>query len=90
MDRSKADAKERIGEIIEILKKTYPDAAVTLDFKTPHELLVAAILAAQCTDERVNQTTPALFAKYPNVEAFANADPAELEGHDQAHGVLPQ
>lgn len=78
-DRSKADPKERIGEIIVILRKTYPDAKVTLDFRTPHELMVAAILAAQCTDERVNMTTPALFAKYPNVEAFANADSAELE-----------
>lgn len=78
-DRSVADARDRIGEIIEILEKTYPDARVTLDYRTPHELLVAAILAAQCTDERVNMTTPALFEKYPNVEAFANANPAELE-----------
>jgi len=78
-DRSKASPKERIGEIIEILEKTYPDAKVTLDFRTPHQLLVAAILAAQCTDERVNMTTPALFEKYPDVEAFANANPAELE-----------
>lgn len=66
-------------KIIGILKKTYPDAKCTLDFTTPHQLLVAAILAAQCTDERVNQTTPELFKKYPSVEAFANADQAELE-----------
>lgn len=78
-DKSQADPKDRIGPIIEILEKTYPDATVTLDFKTPHELLVAAILAAQCTDERVNLTTPALFEKYPDVEAFAKANPAELE-----------
>lgn len=78
-DRSKAEPRGRIGEIIEILRKTYPDATCTLDFRTAHELLVAAILAAQCTDERVNLTTPALFAKYPDVEAFANANPAELE-----------
>jgi len=78
-DRSKAEPSERIGEIIEILKKTYPDAKCSLDFNTPHELLVAAILAAQCTDERVNQVTPELFRKYPDVQSFADADYAELE-----------
>jgi len=78
-DRSKASAKERIGEIITILRETYPNATCTLDFATCHQLLVAAILAAQCTDERVNEVTPGLFAKYPDVEAFANADYAELE-----------
>lgn len=78
-DRSKAVPKERISEIIAILKATYPAAKCTLDFSTCHELLVAAILAAQCTDQRVNEVTPGLFAKYPNVEAFASADYAELE-----------
>jgi len=78
-DESIEQKKERVQKIIGILKKTYPDAKCTLDFITPHQLLVAAILAAQCTDERVNQTTPALFKKYPSVEAFANADQAELE-----------
>jgi endonuclease-3 len=78
-DESIEQKKERVQKIIGILKKTYPDAKCTLDFTTPHQLLVAAILAAQCTDERVNQTTPALFKKYPSVEAFANADQAELE-----------
>ncbi len=78
-DRSKAEPRARVGEIIAILKATYPAAKCTLDFSTCHELLVAAILAAQCTDERVNETTPALFAKYPGVEAFANANQAELE-----------
>ena len=71
--------EERVTKIIGILRKEYPDAKCTLDFSTPHELLVAAIMAAQCTDERVNDTTPALFERYPNVEAFAEADPAELE-----------
>lgn len=71
--------RERIGQIIQILKREYPDARCTLDFQTPHQLLVAAIMAAQCTDERVNMTTPALFQRYPDVEAFAQADPAELE-----------
>jgi len=78
-DRSKAEPNERIGEIIAILKAAYPAAKCTLDFTTCHQLLVAAILAAQCTDERVNEVTPGLFAQYPTVEAFANADQAELE-----------
>lgn len=79
MDESLEQLRERTRKIIEILKAEYPDAKCTLDFTTCHELLVAAILAAQCTDERVNQVTPTLFKKYPNVEAFANADYAELE-----------
>lgn len=56
--------------IIEILKKTYPDAKCSLDFTTPFELLVAVILSAQCTDERVNKTTPSIFAKYNTPEDF--------------------
>ncbi len=78
-DRSKADPKERIGEIISILRSIYPNAKCSLNFATCHELMVAAILAAQCTDERVNQITPGLFAKYPTIAAFANADYNELE-----------
>jgi len=74
-----APIEERVLKIIEILKAEYPDAKCTLDFTTPHELVVAAIMAAQCTDERVNETTPALFKRYPNVEAFAGADVADLE-----------
>jgi endonuclease-3 len=76
---SREGTKARLLRVIEILKREYPDAKCTLDFTTPHELLVAAILAAQCTDERVNEVTPGLFAKYPSVEAFAEADQAELE-----------
>ena len=71
--------RKRAEKIIGILKAEYPDAKCSLDFGTPHQLLVAAILAAQCTDERVNMVTPELFRNYPDVEAFANADPAELE-----------
>ncbi len=71
--------KQRTRDIIEILRQCYPNAKCTLDYETAHQLLVAAILAAQCTDERVNEVTPALFERYPWVEAFANADPAELE-----------
>jgi len=71
--------KNEINEFIEILKKTYPDATCSLDFKTPFELVVAVMLSAQCTDERVNKTTPALFAKYSTPEDFANIDIEELE-----------
>ncbi len=80
MNEESLDQKrERVLKIIPILRETYPDARCTLDYTTPHQLLVAAILAAQCTDERVNEITPDLFRKYPNVEAFANADQSELE-----------
>lgn len=66
-------------KIIEILKKAYPDAKCSLDFKTPFEMLVAVCLSAQCTDDRVNKTTPSIFAKYDSPEDFANADISELE-----------
>lgn len=66
-------------KIIEILKETYPDAKCSLDFTTPFEMLIAVILSAQCTDERVNKTTPAIFAKYSTPEDFANIDIEELE-----------
>ena len=73
------ELRERVREVIRVLKLEYPDARCTLDFATPHQLLVAAILAAQCTDEKVNQITPALFRKYPSPEAFASADVVELQ-----------
>lgn len=66
-------------KIIEILKEYFPDAKCSLDFKTPFELVVATILSAQCTDERVNKTTPAIFSKYSTPEDFANIDINELE-----------
>ena len=55
--------KNVIIDMIKILQKTYPDATCSLDFKTPFELVVAVMLSAQCTDERVNKVTPALFEK---------------------------
>lgn len=61
------------------LEKLYPQAECTLDFSKPYELMFAARLAAQCTDARVNIVTKTLFVKYPTLEAFANADLAELE-----------
>lgn len=68
-----------IIKIVKILKDTYPDAKCSLDFTTPFEMLIAVILSAQCTDERVNKTTPSLFAKYSTPEDFANMPLEELE-----------
>ncbi len=65
--------------IIEKLIKANPDAKCSLDFKTPFEIMIAVMLSAQCTDERVNLTTPALFAKYNTPEKMANAPIEELE-----------
>ncbi|WP_269745531.1 endonuclease III [Thermobifida cellulosilytica] len=62
------------------LAQMYPDAHCELDFTTPLELLVATILSAQCTDRRVNQVTPVLFARYRSAADYAEADPEELEG----------
>ncbi len=69
----------KIETIIQILEKTYPDAHCSLDFETPFELLVAVVLSAQCTDARVNQTTPALFQKYNTPQAMANMKLSTLE-----------
>ena len=66
-------------EIIEILRNEYPDAKCSLDFKTPFEMVVAVMLSAQCTDERVNKTTPSIFDKYTSPKDFANIDINLLE-----------
>ena len=66
-------------EIIEILRKLYPDAKCSLDFKTPFQMMVAVVLSAQCTDARVNQVTPSIFAKYPEPKDFADMDIKLLE-----------
>ena len=71
--------KKDAVKIVEILKQTYPDATCSLDFETPFQAVVAVILSAQCTDERVNKTTPALFERCKTVEDFANIDIKELE-----------
>jgi endonuclease-3 len=71
--------KERLAGIIKALKKAYPDATCSLDHKSPYQLLMATILSAQCTDERVNMTTPALFKKYPTPAAMAAAPLPDLE-----------
>ena len=66
-------------EIIEILKKRYPDATCSLDFETPFQLMVAVMLSAQCTDERVNKTTPYLFKKYGTPELIVKMNTDTLE-----------
>lgn len=71
--------KTDIIDIIKILKKYYPDAKCSLDFKNPFELAIAVMLSAQCTDERVNKTTPTLFSKYNKPKDFINIDINELE-----------
>ncbi|MDH4257537.1 MAG: endonuclease III [Candidatus Aminicenantes bacterium] len=73
------DVQERIGEIITILSQAYPRSRTALRFESPFQILVATILSAQCTDEKVNQITPALFRKYPTPSDFASADPKVLE-----------
>ncbi len=73
------ETSEHVTQIIARLRATYPDAHCELDYETPIQLLVATILSAQCTDARVNMTTPALFERFPTVEALAGADPVEME-----------
>ena len=83
-----ADRKKRVRKIITRLKKAYPDPRCMLDFETPLELLVATILAAQCTDERVNRTTPTLFRKYRAAKDYAQAPLPELEGLIRSCGTF--
>ena len=66
-------------KFVELLKETYPDATCSLDFTTPFQLVVAVMLSAQCTDERFNKTTPALFERCKTINDFANIDISELE-----------
>ncbi len=72
-------AKEKAVKIIDILARQYPDARIHLDYKTPLQLLVATILAAQCTDERVNQVTPALWKSFPTADDIASAEPEAIQ-----------
>jgi endonuclease III len=71
--------KARAEEILARLEARYPDTRLALDFETPLQLLVATVLAAQCTDKKVNEVTPALFRRYPTARDYAEADLAELE-----------
>jgi endonuclease-3 len=81
-------ASRRIKAIIRLLRRHYPQARTALEFGNPLEILVATILAAQCTDERVNRITPGLFRKYPSAAAFAGADRTELEQEIRSAGFF--
>ena len=74
--------------IMKKLERQHPDADTELHYSTPYELLVATILSAQCTDERVNQVTPALFKRYPNAATLAKASTSELEPQIQSTGFF--
>lgn len=85
--RETTEAKKvRIQKIIQRLKDIYPGVKCELDFSTPMELLAATILSAQCTDKRVNLVTPGLFKKYPRIQDYAQARPADIERLVQSTG----
>lgn len=80
--------KQRAAEAVRLLKERYPDAICSLDYENPFELLVSVRLAAQCTDARVNLVTPALFERFPDVAAFAAAEPEEVEPYIRSCGFF--
>ena len=75
-----------VDEIISILKERYPDALCALRYRKDYELMIAVRLSAQCTDARVNLVTPALFARFPTLESFAQATPEEVEPYVRSCG----
>lgn len=85
-----AERRRRALRIVRRLAAAYPDARCALDFRSPFELLVATILSAQCTDKKVNEVTPALFARYPTPAALADAKPAEVEAMIRPTGFYRQ
>jgi endonuclease-3 len=80
--------KQTVSKIIKVLEGMFPNARTALNYSDPLQLLVAAILSAQCTDERVNRVTRDLFRKYPSAGAYAQADPAELEADIRPTGFF--
>jgi len=80
------EPRQRALKVIELLEKEHPDAKIALNYSNPIELLVATILSAQCTDERVNIVTKTLFKKYSKAEDFANVDVKELEQYIKSTG----
>ena len=80
------NTEERVAGVIAALKLAYPDPMCALHYKKDYELMIAVRLSAQCTDERVNMVTPALFARYPTLDAFAEADIAEVETYVHSCG----
>lgn len=85
---SKADREARALEVLARLAREYPDAHCELDHQDPYQLLVATILSAQCTDARVNLVTPALFAKYPDAAALAQAKQEDVEALIRSTGFF--
>ena len=79
---------EQVSEIVRLLLEEYPEASCTLDYDKAYELLFSVRLAAQCTDERVNMVTPALFERFPTLEAFAQADVEEVEQYIHSCGFF--
>ena len=79
MRESKKAKKERAAQAVAILEKKYPDAICSLEYRAPHELMIAGRLSAQCTDARVNIVTKELFAKYRSIEDFADAELSDVE-----------
>ena len=80
------ETAERVAGIIAALKEEYPDPVCALQYRKDYELMIAVRLSAQCTDARVNLVTPALFARYPTLDAFAEADVAEVETYVHSCG----
>lgn len=80
--------KKRSREILALLERLYPDATCSLNYQTPVQLLVATILSAQCTDERVNKVTPALFQHFPDAVALAGAERQQLEALIRSTGFF--
>lgn len=80
------DMAEKVDKILEALKKDYPEALCALHSQKDYELMIAVRLSAQCTDARVNLVTPALFARFPTLEAFAQADVEEVERYIHSCG----
>ena len=79
---------EQVKEIVRLLLEEYPEASCTLDYGKDYELLFSVRLAAQCTDERVNRITPALFERFPTLESFAEADVEEVEDYVRSCGFF--
>jgi endonuclease-3 len=86
--KTSAQRQQRLGRILKALGGLYPDATCALIHRSPWELLVATILSAQCTDKRVNEVTPGLFAKYPTVRDMANVNQAELADDIRSTGFF--
>ena len=82
--------KKKVREIIDLLNLRYPDALCALHYQKDYELMIAVRLSAQCTDARVNLVTPALFAAYPTLEAFAGAHVSDVEQYIHSCGFFRQ